>query len=114
MELVNRLAPEHLQLALEEPDAVLDQVRHAGAIFLGVNSPEVMGDYCAGPNHVLPTMRASRFASPLGVYDFQKRSSIIRLSKSGAADLADLAERLAEAEGLDAHAASARWRGGAK
>ena len=114
VELVNRLAPEHLQLALEEPDAVLDQVRHAGAIFLGVNSPEVMGDYCAGPNHVLPTMRASRFASPLGVYDFQKRSSIIRLSKSGAADLADLAERLAEAEGLDAHAASARWRGGAK
>ena len=114
VELVNRLAPEHLQLALADPDAVLDQIRHAGAIFLGVDSPEVMGDYCAGPNHVLPTMRASRFASPLGVYDFQKRSSIIRLSQSGAADLAGLAECLAEAEGLGAHAASARWRGGTK
>lgn len=114
VELVNRLAPEHLQLALADPDAVLDQIRHAGAIFLGADSPEVMGDYCAGPNHVLPTMRASRFASPLGVYDFQKRSSTIRLSQSGAADLAGLAECLAEAEGLGAHAASARWRGGSK
>lgn len=114
VELVNRLAPEHLQLALAEPDAILDQVRHAGAIFLGANSPEVMGDYCAGPNHVLPTMRASRFASPLGVYDFQKRSSTIRLSQSGAADLAGLAECLAKAEGLGAHAASARWRRGSK
>lgn len=114
VELVNRLAPEHLQLALTEPDAILDQIRHAGAIFLGVDSPEVMGDYCAGPNHVLPTMRASRFASPLGVYDFQKRSSTIRLSQSGAADLAGLAECLAEAEGLGAHAASARWRSGSK
>lgn len=114
VELANRLAPEHLQLALEDPDAVLDQVRHAGAIFLGVDSPEVMGDYCAGPNHVLPTLRASRFASPLGVYDFQKRSSTIRLSQTGAADLAGLAECLAEAEGLGAHAASARWRGGSR
>lgn len=114
VELVNRLAPEHLQLALAEPDAVLDRIRHAGAIFLGADSPEVMGDYCAGPNHVLPTMRASRFASPLGVYDFQKRSSTIRLSRSGAADLAGLAECLAEAEGLGAHAASARWRSGPK
>ena len=114
VELVNRLAPEHLQLALADPDAVLDQIRHAGAIFLGADSPEVMGDYCAGPNHVLPTMRASRFASPLGVYDFQKRSSTIRLSRSSAADLAGLAECLAEAEGLGAHAASARWRSGSK
>lgn len=114
IELVNRLAPEHLQLALEEPDAALNQVRHAGAIFLGAYSPEVMGDYCAGPNHVLPTMRTARFASPLGVYDFQKRSSIIRLSQSGAADLAGLAECLAEAEGLGAHAASARWRNESK
>ena len=111
VELVNRLAPEHLQLALVDPEAVLDRIRHAGAIFLGAHSPEVMGDYCAGPNHVLPTMRTARFASPLGVYDFQKRSSTIRLSQSGAADLADLAECLAEAEGLSAHAASARWRG---
>ncbi|MDE0152803.1 MAG: histidinol dehydrogenase [Gammaproteobacteria bacterium] len=109
-ELVDRLAPEHLQLALKEPDAVMDQIHHAGAIFLGVHSPEVMGDYCAGPNHVLPTMRASRFTSPLGVYDFQKRSSTIRLSQAGAADLAGLAECLAKAEGLGAHAASARWR----
>ena len=113
-ELVNRLAPEHLQLALAEPDVILDQIRHAGAIFLGADSPEVMGDYCAGPNHVLPTMRASRFASPLGVYDFQKRSSTIRLTRSGAAGLAGLAECLAEAEGLGAHAASARWRSGSK
>ncbi len=112
--LVDRLAPEHLQLALEEPDAVMARIHHAGAIFLGAHSPEVMGDYCAGPNHVLPTMRASRFASPLGVYDFQKRSSTIRLSQAGAAELAGLAECLAEAEGLGAHAASARWRRGSK
>ena len=113
-ELVDRLAPEHLQLALEKPDAVMDRIHHAGAIFLGVHSPEVMGDYCAGPNHVLPTMRASRFTSPLGVYDFQKRSSTIRLSQAGAADLAGLAECLAKAEGLGAHAASARWRSDSK
>ena len=113
-ELVDRLAPEHLQLALKEPDAVMDRIHHAGAIFLGAHSPEVMGDYCAGPNHVLPTMRASRFTSPLGVYDFQKRSSTIRLSQAGAADLAGLAECLAKAEGLGAHAASARWRSDSK
>ena len=113
-QLVDRLAPEHLQLALKDPDALMGQIRHAGAIFLGEHSPEVMGDYCAGPNHVLPTMRTSRFASPLGVYDFQKRSSTIRLSPAGAADLAGLAECLAEAEGLGAHAASARWRSGSK
>ena len=111
VDLSNRLAPEHLQLALRDPDAVLDKIRHAGAIFIGEYSPEVMGDYCAGPNHVLPTMRTARFASPLGVYDFQKRSSTIRLSPSGASYLADLAMHLAEAEGLDAHVASARWRG---
>ena len=108
--LVNRLAPEHLQLAVADPEALAGDIRHAGAIFLGAHSPEVLGDYCAGPNHVLPTMRTARFASPLGVYDFQKRSSTIRLSPSGASELAGLAECLAEAEGLAAHAASARWR----
>ncbi len=108
--LVNRMAPEHVQLALREPRAVLDQIQHAGAIFLGARSAEVMGDYCAGPNHVLPTARAARFASPLGSYDFQKRSSVIELSVAGASQLAELAACLAEAEGLAAHAASARWR----
>ena len=109
--LVNRMAPEHLQLALRDPRSVLDQVQHAGAIFLGARSAEVMGDYCAGPNHVLPTARTARFASPLGSYDFQKRSSVIELSESGASALAGLAACLAEAEGLGAHAVSARWRG---
>ncbi len=112
VDLAGRLAPEHLQLAVADADAALARVRHAGAVFVGVHSPEVMGDYCAGPNHVLPTMRTARFASPLGVYDFQKRSSVIRLSPSGAAELAAVAECLAEAEGLAAHATSARWRRG--
>ncbi len=110
MELVVQLAPEHLHLALADPDTALAQVRHAGAIFLGAHSPEVMGDYCAGPNHVLPTMRTARFASPLGAYDFQKRSTTTRLSPEGAVELSKLAEVLAKAEGLHAHAASARFR----
>ena len=110
VDLAGRLAPEHLQLAVADADAALARVRHAGAVFVGAHSPEVMGDYCAGPNHVLPTMRTARFASPLGVYDFQRRSSVVRLSPAGAAELAAVAGCLAEAEGLAAHAASARWR----
>src|SRR5579885_139401 len=109
-ELVNRIAPEHLQLALASPREWLPRVRHAGAIFLGHHSPEALGDYCAGPNHVLPTARAARYASPLGVYEFQKRSSLIECSVAGAARLASVAAQLADAEGLQAHAASARDR----
>src|SRR6185503_18988176 len=85
--LANRIAPEHLELAVEDPDALLPAIRHAGAIFLGHHTSEALGDYCAGPNHVLPTSRTARFSSPLGVYDFQKRSSVIRVSAPGAATL---------------------------
>jgi histidinol dehydrogenase len=109
-ELVNRIAPEHLQLALAAPRQWLAKVRHAGAIFLGQHTPEAFGDYCAGPNHVLPTARAARYASPLGTYEFQKRSSLIECAAEGAAQLAPVAARLADAEGLAAHAASARDR----
>ena len=80
-DVVNRIAPEHLELAVGDPDVLLPRIRHAGAIFLGAYSSEALGDYCAGPNHVLPTSRTARFSSPLGVYDFQKRSSVIRISK---------------------------------
>ena len=86
--LINRLAPEHLELAVEEPDALLGDIRHAGAVFAGAWSSEVLGDYCAGPNHVLPTARTARFSSPLGVYDFQKRSSLIACSAAGARESA--------------------------
>ncbi|MDR3418245.1 MAG: histidinol dehydrogenase [Nevskia sp.] len=106
----NRIAPEHLELALAEPRAWLPKVRHAGAVFLGRYTPEAFGDYCAGPNHVLPTSRAARFSNPLGVYEFQKRSSLIECSAAGARPLAAIAGRLADAEGLQAHAASARDR----
>jgi len=108
--VVNALAPEHLELAVAEPERLLARVRHAGAVFLGRWSAEVLGDYCAGPNHVLPTARTARFSSPLGVYDFQKRSSIIHCSPAGARAMAPLAAALARGEGLTAHARSAELR----
>jgi histidinol dehydrogenase len=108
--LASALAPEHLELAVSDPPALLPHIRHAGAIFLGAHSPEAIGDYCAGPNHVLPTARTARFSSPLGVYDFQKRSSLIGLTAAGAAALAPLAAQLARGEGLSAHARSAECR----
>jgi len=108
--VVNRIAPEHLELAVKDPDALLSAIRHAGAIFLGPYSSEALGDYCAGPNHVLPTSRTARFSSPLGVYDFQKRSSIIRVSREAARELGAIAAELARGEGLIAHAASAEYR----
>lgn len=109
-EVANRFAPEHLELAVAAPDDLVGRIRHAGAIFLGHHTAEVMGDYCAGPNHVLPTGRSSRFSSPLGVYDFQKRSSVIRCTPRGAGELARTAALLARAEGLEAHARSADMR----
>jgi histidinol dehydrogenase len=109
--LANRLAPEHLELSVAEPQALLPKIRHAGAVFLGRYTPEAFGDYCAGPNHVLPTGRSARFASPLGVYDFQKRTSLIEASPAGASELAAIAATLAEGEGLQAHARSAAYRG---
>lgn len=112
VELVNRIAPEHLELAVEDPLPLARRVRHAGAIFLGRYTPEALGDYCAGPNHVLPTARTARFSSPLGVYDFQKRSSLIMSSARGATRLASIAVRLADSEGLAAHARSAAYRAG--
>ncbi len=108
--LVNRIAPEHLELSVENAQALLPKIRHAGAIFLGRYTSEALGDYCAGPNHVLPTSRTARFSSPLGVYDFQKRSSVIRVSQAGAAKLGKIAVELAEGEGLTAHARSAAMR----
>ena len=107
----NHIAPEHLELSVADPEALLPKVRHAGAIFMGRHTPEAFGDYCAGPNHVLPTARAARYANPLGVYEFQKRSSLIACSEQGARALAGIAGPLADAEGLQAHAASARDRG---
>jgi histidinol dehydrogenase len=106
----NRIAPEHLELAVDAPRALLSKIRHAGAIFIGRHTPEAFGDYCAGPNHVLPTSRAARFSNPLGVYEFQKRSSLIECTPEGARPLADIAGRIADAEGLQAHAQSARDR----
>ncbi len=108
--LANRIAPEHLELSLAEPQRWLPEIRHAGAIFLGRYTAEALGDYCAGPNHVLPTAGSARFSSPLGVYDFQKRSSIIECSVAGAAQLGQVAGTLARAEGLVAHARSAEYR----
>jgi len=106
----NRIAPEHLELSVADPEALLPKIRHAGAIFMGIYSSEALGDYCAGPNHVLPTARTARFSSPLGVYDFQKRSSLIHVSRDGAATLGRIAVELAQGEGLQAHAMSARYR----
>ncbi|HSV19944.1 MAG TPA: histidinol dehydrogenase [Casimicrobiaceae bacterium] len=108
--IANRIAPEHLELAVADPDALLPQLRHAGAIFVGHHASEALGDYCAGPNHVLPTGRTARFSSPLGVYDFQKRSSILRISPAGARTLGPVAVVLAQGEGLDAHAGAAAAR----
>jgi histidinol dehydrogenase len=109
--VVNRVAPEHLELSVEDPQAIVGQIRHAGAIFMGRYTAEAVGDYCAGPNHVLPTSRTARFSSPLGVYDFQKRSSLIMASAAGAARMARTASVLARGEGLTAHARSAEYRG---
>ena len=110
LELSNQMAPEHLELAVARPEILLDDIRHAGAVFLGSNSPEAFGDYCAGPNHVLPTGRTARFSSPLGVYDFQKRISVIHASPAGARKLSPIAATLAHGEGLEAHALSAELR----
>jgi histidinol dehydrogenase len=109
-EIANRIAPEHLELSVEDPDALLPKLRHAGAIFLGRYTSEAIGDYCAGPNHVLPTSGTARFSSPLGVYDFQKRTSVIGVSRQGAASLGRIASTLAHGEGLQAHALSAEYR----
>ena len=108
--IANRVAPEHLELAVAEPEPLLPKIRNAGAIFLGHYSSEALGDYCAGPNHVLPTARSARFSSPLGVYDFQKRSSVIAVSRAGAQSLGRIASTLARGEGLVAHAQSAEYR----
>jgi histidinol dehydrogenase len=109
-EIANHIAPEHLELALGQAEGWIEKIRHAGAIFVGHWAVEALGDYCAGPNHVLPTMRSARFSSPLGVYDFQKRSSIVQISRDGAQKLASAAAILADGEGLQAHARSARMR----
>lgn len=109
-EIANRIAPEHLELSVADPDALLPSIRHAGAIFMGRFTPEALGDYCAGPNHVLPTSGTARFSSPLGVYDFQKRSSVIFCSPEGASELGKTASVLARGESLTAHARSAEYR----
>jgi len=109
-DIANRIAPEHLELSVAEPKKWLKRIRHAGAIFLGRYTSEALGDYCAGPNHVLPTSRTARFSSPLGVYDFQKRTSIIAVSRKGAQRLGRLAMTLAQGEGFQAHARSAELR----
>jgi len=111
VEVANFIAPEHLELSVEDPEAMARRIKHAGAIFMGRYTAEAMGDYCAGPNHVLPTSRTARFSSPLGVYDFQKRSSLILASPEGAANMAKTASVLAHGEGLTAHARSAEFRG---
>jgi len=110
IEISNHIAPEHLELSVENPESILDDIKHAGAIFMGKYSSEALGDYCAGPNHVLPTSSTARFSSPLGVYDFQKRSSLIMTSKEGAKNLGETAATLAYGEGLEAHARSALYR----
>ncbi len=110
VEVANRIAPEHLELSLEDAKTIAPRIRHAGAIFIGRYTAEALGDYCAGPNHVLPTSRTARFSSPLGVYDFQKRTSLIGCSAQGASDLGKLASVLARGEGLIAHARSAEYR----
>ncbi len=109
--VANQIAPEHLELSVADPENLISRIRHAGAIFMGRHTAEALGDYCAGPNHVLPTSRTARFSSPLGVYDFQKRSSLIMASATGAATLAHTASVLARGEGLTAHARSAEYRG---
>lgn len=108
--VINQVAPEHLELSLDDPESVLDDIRHAGAIFMGRHTPEAIGDYCAGSNHVLPTSGTARFSSPLGVYDFIKKSSLIYCSQAGSKPLAQIADTLAVEENLQAHALSARYR----
>lgn len=110
VEVANRIAAEHLELSVEDPHAMLPRIRHAGAIFMGRHTAEALGDYCAGPNHVLPTSGTARFSSPLGVYDFQKRSSIIFCTPEGASELGKVASVLARGESLTAHARSAEYR----
>ncbi|WP_370314907.1 histidinol dehydrogenase [Thalassolituus sp.] len=110
LELINRIAPEHLELSVEDPDGWLPGIRHAGAIFMGRYTAEALGDYCAGPNHVLPTSGTARFSSPLGVYDFQKRSSLVKFSADGASEMGKVASVLARGEHLTAHARSAEYR----
>ncbi|MES9815113.1 MAG: histidinol dehydrogenase [Candidatus Thiodiazotropha sp.] len=110
VEVANHIAPEHLELSVADPQALVKQIRHAGAVFMGRYTAEAMGDYCAGPNHVLPTSRTARFSSPLGVYDFQKRSSLIMASAEGADNLARTSSIMARGEGLTAHARSAEYR----
>lgn len=109
-DIINRVAPEHLELMIKDPDSLLVSIRHAGSIFIGRYSAEVLGDYCAGPNHVLPTSGTAKFSSPLGVYDFQKRSSVVRFSEKNVADVAAAAAYLAKQEGLTAHQYSAQYR----
>ena len=109
-DLANRIAPEHLELSVAEPQDMAQKIRHAGAIFMGRHTSEPLGDYCAGPNHVLPTSRTARFSSPLGVYDFQKRSSLIMVSEQGADSLGRTASVLSRGEGLTAHARAAEFR----
>jgi histidinol dehydrogenase len=110
VEVANHVAPEHLELSVAQPEVLAARIRHAGAIFMGRHTAEALGDYCAGPNHVLPTSRTARFSSPLGVYDFQKRSSLIHCSVEGASTLGRIASSLARGEGLVAHARSAEYR----
>ncbi len=110
LEVSNFIAPEHLELSVEDPETLIGDVHHAGAIFMGRYTAEALGDYCAGPNHVLPTSRTARFSSPLGVYDFQKRSSLIHCSAKGASELGKTASILARGESLTAHAKSAEFR----
>ncbi|MFL2556001.1 MAG: histidinol dehydrogenase [Gammaproteobacteria bacterium] len=110
IETVNIIAPEHLELAVADPEALLDDIKHAGAIFMGNYSAESLGDYCAGPNHVLPTAQTARFSSPLGVYDFQKKTSLIKCDRSSVSEIAKVASVLARGEGLTAHARSAELR----
>jgi len=109
-DVVNKIAPEHLELSVDDPEALLPKIRHAGAIFMGRYTAEALGDYCAGPNHVLPTSGTARFSSPLGVYDFQKKSSIIHFSADGASEMGKVASVLARGESLTAHARSAEYR----
>ncbi|PPC89222.1 MAG: histidinol dehydrogenase, partial [Methylobacter sp.] len=109
-EVANMIAPEHLELSVEDPEALSQHIKHAGAIFMGRYTAEALGDYCAGPNHVLPTSSTARFSSPLGVYDFQKRSSLINCSARGASVLGQTASILARGESLTAHARSAEYR----
>ena len=109
-EIANRVAPEHLELSVDQPQRWAEKIRHAGAVFMGRYTSEALGDYCAGPNHVLPTARSARFSSPLGVYDFQKRTSLIQVSAEGARKLGAIAAELATGEGLPAHARAAQMR----